>query len=78
MKVCRCSIVWGVCTKMYSIFVNTYRRNNQRLWIGKFSDELGGFKDAWNGNAQKHMTGWSENLIGYGNMLRCISCYLGM
>ena len=68
MKVCRCSILWGVCTKMYSISVSTYRRNNQKLWIGKYSDELVGFEDAWKGNAQKHMPGWSEDLIGYGNI----------
>ncbi|KAF3971780.1 hypothetical protein ACB098_06G187500 [Castanea mollissima] len=29
-------------------------------------DEVVGFEEAWKGNAQKHMPGWSENLIGHG------------
>uniref|UniRef100_A0A2N9HNY7 Glycine-rich protein n=1 Tax=Fagus sylvatica TaxID=28930 RepID=A0A2N9HNY7_FAGSY len=29
-------------------------------------DELPGFEEAWKGNAQQHLPGWSENLINYG------------
>ncbi|KAL5541053.1 hypothetical protein UlMin_042626 [Ulmus minor] len=30
-------------------------------------DELPVFEEAWNGNAQKHLPGWTGNLSGYGN-----------
>ncbi|KAL5815268.1 hypothetical protein ACOSQ3_026058 [Xanthoceras sorbifolium] len=31
-------------------------------------DELSGFEEAWNGNARKHMPGWTSNIIGHNNI----------
>ncbi|KAI9174088.1 hypothetical protein LWI28_011789 [Acer negundo] len=31
-------------------------------------DQLSGFEQAWNGNARKHMPGWTGNLTGHNNM----------
>jgi len=64
-------------------------RNNQKLWIGKFSDEAdeiagfgqseangpSGFEQSWMGNDSP---GWSENFDGYDNIGRCLFCYSGL
>ncbi|KAF3448416.1 hypothetical protein FNV43_RR09129 [Rhamnella rubrinervis] len=40
-------------------------------------DELVGFEEAWKGNAQKHLPGWTGNLGGYGNAGASNSGYNG-
>ena len=30
-----------------------------------FPDEIAGFEEAWNGNARKHLPGWSGSFNGH-------------
>lgn len=53
---------------MHSTWVGTQGRNNHNLWIGKFSDELTGFEEAWKGNARKKMPGLPENYLSLEHM----------